>query len=138
MKENPIIFSGPMVRAILNGRKTQTRRIVKPQPDVAHDGEPYWNICGYRAWRHRSVGDMGGNKILCPYGVPGDRIWVKETWRRATPEMRTPDGIVYSADNLLIYFDGSSTKADEAKAAAQRWKMALLSLYATLGEQALA
>lgn len=57
MKEKPIIFSGPMVRAILEGRKTQTRRVVKPQPI---DGNP----C------QRS----------CPYGQPGDRLWVRETW----------------------------------------------------------
>jgi len=72
MKERPILFSGPMVRAILSGRKTQTRRIVKPQPDESglskKDGAEYWE-------------DASGRKYICPFGVPGDRLWVRETWR---------------------------------------------------------
>lgn len=84
IKERPIIFSGLMVRAILEGRKSQTRRIVKPQPDAVIDGEPYWHIGGYRASRYRGVTDplrMGThNPLRCPYGVPGDRIWVREAY----------------------------------------------------------
>jgi len=84
MKERPIIFSGLMVRAILEGRKSQTRRIVKPQPDAVIDGEPYWHIGGYRASRYRGVTDqlrMGThNPIRCPYGIPGDRLWVRESF----------------------------------------------------------
>lgn len=60
MKERPILFSGPMVRAILDGRKTQTRRPIKPQPLVATP----------------IMFDLG----KCPLGQPGDRIWVRETW----------------------------------------------------------
>jgi hypothetical protein len=59
VKERPILFSGPMVRAILDGQKTQTRRIVKPQPSIEGQ-EPHL--------------------VRCPYGVPGDRLWVRETW----------------------------------------------------------
>lgn len=84
IKERPIIFSGPMARAILDGRKSQTRRIVKPQPDAVIDGEPYWHIGGYRASRYRVVTDplrLGThNPLRCPYGVPGDRIWVREAY----------------------------------------------------------
>ena len=83
MKERPILFSGPMVRAIREGRKTQTRRLVKPQPDKIHDGEPYWYVGGYRAWKLRDCDDIlrkGGNDLKCPYGKPGDRLWVKETF----------------------------------------------------------
>jgi len=60
VKERPILFSGPMVRAILAGTKTQTRRIVKPQPQLA-----------------------GGSFYAdgCPYGASGGRLWVRETWR---------------------------------------------------------
>ena len=60
MKERPILFSGPMVRAILNGTKTQTRRVMRP-------GE--------------RVEKMILNKS--PYGIPGDRLWVRETWTGA-------------------------------------------------------
>lgn len=59
MRERPILFSGPMVRAILAGTKTQTRRVVKPQPA----GE--WASPG---------------RSSCPYGRPGDRLWVRETF----------------------------------------------------------
>ncbi len=66
-KERPILFSGPMVRAILDGRKTQTRRALQPQPATASDG------------RH-----LGWKKFaaeFCRYGVPGDTLWVRETWQ---------------------------------------------------------
>lgn len=59
MKERPILFSGPMVRAILAGSKTQTRRVVMPR--LVHG---------------RKVG-----ALRCPYGVPGDGLWVREAWR---------------------------------------------------------
>lgn len=63
-KERPILFSAPMVKALLGGRKTQTRRIVKPQPDiVAPDGNPVRN----------------NQYMCCPYGQTSDRLWVKET-----------------------------------------------------------
>ncbi len=70
MKEKPILFSAPMVRAILEGRKTQTRRIVKPQPLwVADPSVPF------------KTADCDPRGIIrCPYGQPGDRIWVRETW----------------------------------------------------------
>lgn len=73
----PILFSGPMVRAILEGRKTQTRRIVKPQP--LHDGgrTPRVNYDD-----HGSVMSIGDSekRIACPYGRPGTRLWVRETF----------------------------------------------------------
>jgi hypothetical protein len=73
MKETPILFSSEMVRAILDGRKTQTRRIINPQPKtIIKDPrnrlpEAFW---------------VDGEKwIKCRYGQPGDRLWVRETWR---------------------------------------------------------
>jgi hypothetical protein len=69
MKERPILFSGPMVRAILAGRKTQTRRIVKPGIVRYDNGD--W------PWGAEKALNPGG---LCPYGNPGDRLWVRETF----------------------------------------------------------
>ena len=71
VKERPILFSAPMVRAILEGRKTQTRRIVKPQPANAAMSGAGIALVGEMA-------RMGqGDTVRCPYGVPGDRLWVK-------------------------------------------------------------
>ena len=58
--ERPIIFSSEMAKAILDGRKTQTRRVMKPQPD---------RIMPHEGWYE-----------LCPYGKVGDLLWVRETW----------------------------------------------------------
>lgn len=66
MKERPILFSGPMVRALLTGTKTQTRRVVKPQPRTV-DGVTDWK------------------SVRCPYGQPGDRLWVREAWMPDPP-----------------------------------------------------
>lgn len=74
--ERPILFSGAMVRAILDGKKTQTRRIVKPQPETTHNGEPYWHIGGFRVRRDPPCGN---NPLPCPYGKANDRLWVRET-----------------------------------------------------------
>ncbi len=81
MKEHPILFKGDMVRATLEDRKTETRRIVKPQP-----------TCSVRLIEHRSrlaivPNVLGKNGIwddykpwYCPYGQVGDRLWVRETF----------------------------------------------------------
>ena len=75
MKERPIIFSTPMVQAILDGLKTQTRRVVKPQFKYIYDDNDYED-------KHSIfVGMAGGEKqwIKCPHGKPGDLLWVRET-----------------------------------------------------------
>jgi hypothetical protein len=82
--DRPILFSGEMVRAILEGRKTQTRRVIKPQPGIGcklvefikNQLEPWW-----------ISSDLGHATLFqykCPYGVPGDRLWVRETWQAQT------------------------------------------------------
>jgi hypothetical protein len=99
-KERPILFSGPMVRAILDGKKTQTRRVVKP---TAHqkryvkktwDKEPSiteWNdMAGLAADINNGQYDFKG----CPYGSPGDRLWVRETFADLRPHKERARKIV--------------------------------------------
>ncbi len=66
MRERPILFSAPMVRAILDGRKPQTRRIIRDE---------WW-----RCLDPEDEDDRAQALTMCPYGVPGDRLWVRETW----------------------------------------------------------
>lgn len=84
--ERPILFSGPMVRAILDGRKTQTRRVIKPQPpwgcSYSTNGAGTHAVC-FAADPPRAVPPTPKSKdhrLRCPYGVPGDRLWVREAF----------------------------------------------------------
>ncbi len=72
MKERPILFNAPMVRAILAGTKTQTRRIMKPQPTRVDGGVPFGD--GPK-W---ACAAPGSAVISCPHGKRGDRLWVRE------------------------------------------------------------
>lgn len=81
MKESPILFNAEMVQAILSGRKTQTRRIMRDQPEVIPQddecGVPgYWIPCHAAKMMVRN--DM--MKIACPLGMRGDQLWVRETF----------------------------------------------------------
>jgi hypothetical protein len=81
MKERPMLFSTPMVRAILDGRKTQTRRVVK-NSDVRDVGA--YGVAAYVTSRDvKERGRVLGRRDVtktCPYGGPGDKLWVKETF----------------------------------------------------------
>ncbi|MDV1090757.1 morphogenetic protein [Raoultella ornithinolytica] len=86
MKERGMIFNGEMVRAILDGRKTQTRRIVKGT-DGAVKFCKEWGINGKEVFVVLGEKDHTGmNPVLgaisCPFGAVGDRIWVRETWNK--------------------------------------------------------
>jgi hypothetical protein len=77
-KERPILFSGPMIPAILEDQKRQTRRIVKRQRDMEFDVNdptygPYW-------LSYATEADGEDAKVRCPYGKPGDMLWVRETF----------------------------------------------------------
>ncbi|MEQ6437176.1 hypothetical protein V8Z74_19415 [Comamonas sp. w2-DMI] len=80
MKERPILFSGPMVRALLAGTKTQTRRVAKTEITMGHDSL----LAPHRGKKHAAVYLLPKQareaEILCPYGQPGDRLWVRETF----------------------------------------------------------
>ena len=86
MKERPIIFSGPMINAILAGRKTQTRRIIYPLVDRDRPDAEKWPahspfIGEDGVWRFKNgVVSYADNDRRCKYGRPGDRLWVRETW----------------------------------------------------------
>ena len=78
--ERPILFSAPMVRAILDGKKTQTRRVVRAAPENADSVERQQNpYTGRQFFRFGIPGAMTAG-FVCPYGQPGDRLWVRETW----------------------------------------------------------
>lgn len=79
MTDRPIIFGAPMMCALLEGRKTMTRRILKPQP-VLHTGWEEWGV-GIEFGCLR-VGRVITNQRV-PYAV-GDRLWVRETWNTAS------------------------------------------------------
>lgn len=109
MKERPILFSAPMVRAILNGSKTQTRRVLKPQPDwlqeVSHCNYigPFAYPIGYLGQQCGCPLFIDGRKdrhygIRNHYGDLGDRLWVKETWTGTHYLEGNDVHLVYSAD----------------------------------------
>jgi hypothetical protein len=93
VKEKPILFSGPLVRAVLRDvdPKTQTRRLVKPQADVIVGdilGQPQWYL------------DADPSRVIrCPYGATGDRLWVREAH---APMCRSRDTrVAYRADMIV-------------------------------------
>lgn len=84
MKERPIIFRAEMVRSILAGRKTQTRRIVKPLHMATVDAEQFPILA------------------MCPCGSPGDRLWVRETCRAEDIGDEGLCGVRYVADGQFM------------------------------------
>ena len=91
MKERPILFQSDMVNAILEGRKTQTRRIVKPTKDR--------NGSGCQLAPCEIAGEVNsGDYSFCSYGKPGDRLWVREAFRNRRVD-NSPGDVVYRADH---------------------------------------
>lgn len=112
MKERPILFSGPMVRAILEGRKTQTRRVVKwnnhAGVNLSFSGlsmesrmpghAELYSRDGDARWQERANAE-------CPYGVPGDRLWVRETWAHfdGGPIRDAAGGVMDVMEDEMVY-----------------------------------
>lgn len=92
MKAYPVLFSTEMVRAILSGQKTQTRRVVK----LANAGycDPQEGTYQDKHGETRSIFE------LCPYGQVGDLLWVRETWADNTPGCESQGGYSYRSDHL--------------------------------------
>lgn len=86
MKERPILFNDEMVRAILEGRKTQTRRVVKPQPPSVTYAPNFPRYdAEYAVWEFATHSEDYQNMMVttsrrCPYGQVGDRLWVREAF----------------------------------------------------------
>lgn len=105
MGERPIIMSAESVRAILDGRKTQTRRVIAPQPWEGH-GTPLVGVYAPTIVdRHGEEGpgpdtfgaftEDGEWAVRCPYGQPGDRLWVREAWHACPHCCDHEDGCFY-------------------------------------------
>lgn len=102
MKERPIRFSDTEVRAILEGRKTQTRRVISPQPEKSPVRTYKWK---WTPKANNSVSWNGPVKIdcqhcsfwvkHCPHGAVGDRLWVREKWYPAFKRTDTSSGVVF-------------------------------------------
>lgn len=131
MKERPILFSGHMPLAVREDRKTQTRRIVKLPKGAEIDA---FHFDASRGWRmgvyvEGSGADVGG--IKCPYGAPGDQLWVREEhfrfghWERAGKTKTGREKWAFVADgNTPVQFDApKSFLASRAKSSpeAPRW-----------------
>ncbi len=120
IREKPILFSGPMVRAILDGRKTQTRRIVKLKPGQSIE--------------HGAVFSAADPfRMVWPYGEPGERLWVRETFCRKFEDgqyVYTPDGDLdgrcyhYRADGChVVKVDGDGgTEFTKTGVESSPWK----------------
>lgn len=102
IKEIPILFSTPMVQAILAGRKTMTRRIIKPQPgtDVSYmANEPLDWIGQWYPWKWDTEEGESISKH-CPFGQIGDLLWVREAWANCYNLLTNPfeTFFLYKAD----------------------------------------
>ncbi|HBV7913469.1 TPA: hypothetical protein MD621_003162 [Klebsiella variicola] len=114
MTERGMIFNAEMVRAILDGRKTQTRRIMKVQPEsnqlgllLITDSTKHSDIGKYHWAESNATGNHVRSKLFsCPFGAVGDRIWVRETW-----------AILGNEDGCCIDWEEKLCKADERSAA---------------------
>ena len=100
MREHPLLMKGPLVRATLEGRKTQTRRplpdVFNSPPDLIYGWLPpgEWKLFGatMERWGAQWRGTYP-SQVLCPLGRAGDRLWVRETWAWPGEE-----GFIYRAD----------------------------------------
>lgn len=111
--DRPILFSAPMVRALLDGRKTQTRRILKPQPPswIYPDERPGYSCMtpkGHIEFRGRYVDPDGVDHgpaakfVKLPY-AKGDRLWVKETWTHTGTGVWQTGDVHHARDGRVAY-----------------------------------
>jgi len=126
--ERPILFSDPMVRAILAGQKTQTRRVMRLEPDK--HGQRYFYGRGHAVIVHPTLGPLwrphGGaesqpmpaEKLAAfgPYGAPGDRLWVREAWCPRS------NGALFMEKVQRSFFRATDGDGDMPKPRGWRWR----------------
>lgn len=115
MRDRPILFSAPMVSAL--PRKTQTRRVVKPQPELVPLESLHGRPAGSYWWASnvaRSMVDLAEMRSLSPYGMRGDRLWVREPWRVGVCadgfSPRELDPRTWLVDNGGLWYDATETE----------------------------
>ncbi|RQZ18107.1 hypothetical protein DIE15_08210 [Burkholderia sp. Bp9031] len=133
MKEHPILFNGEMVRAVLDGRKTQTRRVFKVPAGLG------WYVSG--SARGEATGDLHDlagsgwcsvDELACPHGMPGDRLWVRETffaygrWETRYSEKKGRDkwhfvDLTAEMDRRYQYEDPTPTVARHRRSSTPAW-----------------
>src|SRR5450759_1583123 len=101
IREHPILFSTPMIQALLAGKKTQTRRVVK-----LRKGDTVGNISSGGKIEEYIICDKDGDEVpfefTCPYGSIGDRLWVRETWADGLDASTMKHFAVYKASHGLL------------------------------------
>lgn len=117
MVERPILFSSPMVRAVLAGAKTVTRRVVTDVRGIGRVTEFQPSDTPGYDWIMRNKrmlwNDLETSELLarCPYGEPGDRLWVRETWRTEEGE-GGEEGIRFRADDTFVPIERTQEAID--------------------------
>jgi hypothetical protein len=115
MADRPIPFKGPMVRAIIEGRKTQTRRVLDPQPDSHARVNHIEHVEGTRSFDLHSGARLANGKfqgsdrmqmVAAPY-APGDRLWVREAWRAPIAVDHLPPRDIWATTPVCYEADGS-------------------------------
>ena len=123
MTVRPILFSAPMVRALMAGTKTQTRRVVKPQfdPEAEVEQASVTSPDGFQIggdsglWFDTVIGPQ--DAVKCPYGVPGDQLYVRETFSglHDYDEDKMPPSGWFPTDPIWYWADGNPGDGDWTK-----------------------
>jgi len=123
MKERPILFSDPMVKALLAGAKTQTRRVVKLRdfgPTTPSGAGWDWDLRDRRGrWNSFTTTQFVASKCN-PYGVVGDRLWVREAWSHDAPDLDACRAAHEDAMSGMDY--GPYYRATECAPDTLRWR----------------
>lgn len=110
IRERPIIFNDHSIRAIQEGRKTQTRKVAKPPAKAVFlsDDYDYWRIDVAEPGTAYLDDESGRLRIKCPYGQPGDRLWVRETWGMKECREYDPSGgfSMFTGGTRIVYKAG--------------------------------